>query len=87
MLRRKDSSEEYKVVDNHLKKSSTAWEIFGFPARKTKEKDDTYTYERIHSFVSCFQCKATYTFQADGSGSTKHLLRHTCQKSLGNRIL
>ncbi|CAF3341802.1 unnamed protein product [Rotaria sp. Silwood2] len=76
MLKRKDEKKEYIVTENTLKKSSTAWSNFGFPARLSK----CGTYQRIHGFASCFQCKTTYAFQSDGSGSTKHLLRHICSK-------
>ncbi len=76
-LRRKDSRKEFIVIENNQKKAtSTAWSTFGFPARLI----DDGTYNRIMGFASCFQCKSTYTFQSDGSGSTKHLLRHTCSK-------
>ncbi|CAF3038405.1 unnamed protein product [Rotaria sp. Silwood2] len=77
MLKRKDNRKEFTVIENSQKKSSSAWATFGFPARLI-END---TYERIHGFASCFQCKTTYTFHSDGSGSTKHLLRHVCSKS------
>ncbi|CAF5020772.1 unnamed protein product, partial [Rotaria sp. Silwood1] len=77
MLKRKDNRKEFKVIENNQKKSSTAWATFGFPARLIENG----TYERIHGLASCFQCKSTYTFHSDGSGSTKHLLRHVCSKS------
>ncbi|CAF3317150.1 unnamed protein product, partial [Rotaria sp. Silwood2] len=77
MLKRKDNRKEFTVIENSQKKSSSAWATFGFPARLI-END---TYELIHGFASCFQCKTTYTFHSDGSGSTKHLLRHVCSKS------
>ncbi|CAF1455113.1 unnamed protein product [Rotaria sordida] len=77
MLKRKDNRKEFMVIENNQKKSSSAWANFGFPARL----DGNSTYERIHGFASCFQCKTTYTFHSDGSGSTKHLLRHICAKS------
>ncbi|CAF4086103.1 unnamed protein product [Rotaria sordida] len=77
MLKRKDNRKEFTVIENNQKKSSSAWATFGFPARLSENG----TYERIHGFASCFQCKTTYTFHSDGSGSTKHLLRHICAKS------
>ncbi|CAF4313115.1 unnamed protein product [Rotaria sp. Silwood2] len=77
MLKRKDNRKEFTVIENSQKKSSSAWATFGFPARLIENG----TYERIHGFASCFQCKTTYTFHSDGSGSTKHLLRHVCSKS------
>lgn len=77
LLKRKDSRREFIVLENKQKKTtSAAWSTFGFPARLVE--DDTYN--RIPGFASCFQCKFTYTYQSDGSGSTKHLLRHTCPK-------
>ncbi|CAF1275599.1 unnamed protein product [Rotaria magnacalcarata] len=76
MLKRKDDKNEFTVMVNNLKKSSTAWSNFGFPARL----DVGGIYQRIDGFTSCFQCKTTYTFQSDGTGSTKHLLRHICSK-------
>ena len=77
MLKRKDSRKEFIVIENKQKKSSSiAWSNFGFPARLSEDN----TYERLHGYASCFQCKTTYTFQSDGSGSTKHLLRHVCPK-------
>jgi hypothetical protein len=76
MLKRKDDKNEYTVMVNNLKKSSTAWSNFGFPARLGAGG----IYQRIDGFTSCFQCKTTYTFQSDGTGSTKHLLRHICSK-------
>ena len=77
LLKRKDSIKRFIVIENNLKKnSSTAWSTFGFPAQQIEDG----AYERIHGFASCFQCKTTYTFQSDGSGSTKHLLRHRCSK-------
>ena len=77
LLKRKGSTKQFIVIENNLKKSSsTAWSTFGFPAQQIE--DDAH--ERIHGFTSCFQCKTTYTFQSDGSGSTKHLLHHRCSK-------
>ena len=77
MLKRKDSRKEFIVIENKQKRSSSiAWSTFGFPARLTEDN----TYERLHGYASCFQCKSTYTFQSDGSDSTKHLLRHVCPK-------
>ncbi|CAF4364430.1 unnamed protein product, partial [Rotaria magnacalcarata] len=49
---------------------------FGFSGRKDKDGK----YQRIDGFASCFTCRATYVFQSDGTGSTKHLLRHKCSK-------
>ena len=48
-----------------------------FPAKRTEDG----SYQRIMGFVSCFRCKDTCSFQAGGSGSTKHLLRHVCLKN------
>ncbi|CAF1603766.1 unnamed protein product [Adineta ricciae] len=77
LLKRKDSRKEFIIVENNQKKAkSAAWSMFGFPARLIEDG----TYSRIIGFTSCFQCKSTYTFQSDGSGSTKHLLRHNCPK-------
>ncbi|CAF2154005.1 unnamed protein product, partial [Rotaria magnacalcarata] len=52
------------------------WPNFGFSGRKDKDGK----YQRINGFASCFTCRATYVFQSDGTGSTKHLLRHKCSK-------
>jgi hypothetical protein len=77
LLKRKDSRKEFIIIENNQKKAtSAAWSTFGFPARLIEDG----TYNRIPGFASCFQCKSTYTFQSDGSGSTKHLLRHICPK-------
>ena len=77
MLRRKDSGKEFIVIENNRKKSSsTTRSTFGFPVRLTEDN----AYERLHGYTSCFHCKITYTFQSDGSGSTKHLLKHVCPK-------
>ena len=76
MLRRKDSRKEFIVIENNRKKCSTAWSTFGFPARLNEDN----TYEPLHGYASCFQCKTTYKVQSDGSCSTKHLLRHVCAK-------
>jgi hypothetical protein len=55
------------VIENKQKRSSsTAWSSFGFPARLTEDG----IYQRLHGYSSCFKCKATYTFQSGGSGST-----------------
>ena len=81
LLKRKDNQKEFIIIENNQKKAtSAAWSTFGFPARLTEDG----TYNRILGFASCFQCKSTYTFQSDGTGSTKHLLRHNCPKSFIN---
>ena len=76
MLRKVDNEKQYTVMHNQQKKSSTVWSNFGFPNRKDKDGK----HQRIDGFASCFTCKATYVFQSDGTGSTKHLLRHKCSR-------
>ncbi|CAF1476629.1 unnamed protein product [Adineta ricciae] len=72
LLKRKDSRKEFIIVENNQKKkTSTAWSQFDFPARLTEDG----TYNRLLGFASCFQCKSTYTFQPDRSGST-HTATH-----------
>ncbi|CAF5205212.1 unnamed protein product, partial [Rotaria magnacalcarata] len=38
-------------------------------------------WTKFDGFASCFNCKSTYSYQSDGSGSTKHLLRYICSKA------
>jgi hypothetical protein len=77
MSKRKDDRKEFIVIKNDERKSSSnAWKAFGFPARFVKNG----SYKYIFGFASCFQCKMTYKFNSDGTGSTKHLLRHICSK-------
>lgn len=51
-----------------------------YPARRM----DDDSYKRIDGFASCFECKATYSYQSGGTGSTKHLLKHVCSKTLSS---
>ncbi|CAF4262448.1 unnamed protein product [Rotaria sp. Silwood2] len=78
LLKQKDEPKQYIVLENKQKHlSSPAWSTFGFPAKRLSDG----SYERIMGFASCSDCKDTYTYQSDGSGSTKHMLRHVCSKS------
>ncbi|CAF4426235.1 unnamed protein product [Rotaria magnacalcarata] len=77
-LKQKGEPKEYEIINNDQKHlSSPAWTKFGFPAKRVG--DDAY--QRIDGFASCFNCKSTYSYQSDGSGSTKHLLRYICSKA------
>ena len=79
LLKQKDKLKQFIVIKNDQKNlSSPAWSSFGFPARRM----DDNSYKRIDGLASCFECKDTYSFQSDGSGSTKHLLKHVCSKGL-----
>jgi hypothetical protein len=76
-LKQKDNLKQFMIVKNDQKCiSSTAWSIFGFPARRVEDG----SYRRIDGFTSCFECKDTYSFPSSGGGSTKHLLKHVCSK-------
>ncbi|CAF4034435.1 unnamed protein product [Rotaria sp. Silwood2] len=78
LLKQKGEPKQYIVLENKQKHlSSPAWSTFGFPAKRLSDG----SYERIMGFASCSDCKDTYTYQSDGSGSTKHMLRHVCSKS------
>ena len=78
LLKQKDESKQFIVIKNDQKHvSSPAWSTFGFPAKRVEDG----SYQRIIDFSSCFTCKDTYSYPADGSGSTKHLLRHVCSKA------
>ena len=77
LLKQKDSSKQFIVIKNDQKRvSSLAWSTFGFPAKRLEDG----SYQRIIGFASCFECKDTYSYQSDGSGSTKYLLKHICSK-------
>ncbi|CAF5179357.1 unnamed protein product, partial [Rotaria magnacalcarata] len=77
-LKQKGEPKEYEIINNDQKHlSSPAWTKFGFPAKRVG--DDAY--QRIDGFASCFNCKSAYSYQSDGSGSTKHLLRYICSKA------
>ncbi|CAF2040861.1 unnamed protein product [Rotaria magnacalcarata] len=68
-LKQKGEPKEYKIINNDQKHlSSPAWTKFGFPAKRVG--DDAY--QRIDVFASCFNCKSTYSYQSDGSGSQKY---------------
>ncbi|CAF3073631.1 unnamed protein product, partial [Rotaria sp. Silwood2] len=62
--------------ENTQRHTSAVWSTFGFPIQLVKDGE----YQRIYGFASCFESKATYTFQSSGCGSTKHLLRYVCLK-------
>lgn len=79
LLKQSNKPKQFIVIKNDQKKlSSPAWSTFGFPAKRI----DDNSYKRIDGFASCFECKATYSYQSGGTGSTKHLLKHVCSKTL-----
>lgn len=68
LLKQKGKPKQIIVIKNDQKNlSSPAWSTFGFPAKCIDN-----SYRPIESFASCFKCKATCSYQFDGSGCTKH---------------
>jgi hypothetical protein len=71
LLKRSIDSKQYVILKNisSLIKSDV-WKKFGFPAKSRAGGG----HEAITSFVACFDCFKTLSFD----GSTKYMIKHTC---------
>ncbi|CAF2454343.1 unnamed protein product [Rotaria sp. Silwood2] len=66
-----------KNTNNNL--SSICWNLFGFPAKKSKTN---HQFQPIPGFVSCESCLQTYSFQS--AFGTRVLNAHSCIQKLSN---
>lgn len=76
----KKNPENYKIIKNSKSRlSSTCWQVFGFPAKKSIINDE---FVIISGFASCRSCFQSYAFTS--SSGTRALNAHPCVQELSN---